>query len=80
MSKKNHSPGPIPPGNRSHSGANYDEPDQDESGKTDAPQSETGQEQDEKRRLGDFTGKGEHARQQPGPLNDGGQRHGEDAG
>jgi hypothetical protein len=29
------------------------------------------QEQDPKRRLGDFVGTGEHARQQPGPLNDG---------
>jgi len=29
------------------------------------------QEQDAKRRLGDFATAGEHARQQPGPLNDG---------
>jgi hypothetical protein len=29
------------------------------------------QEQDAERRLGDFTGSGEHSRQQPGPLNDG---------
>ena len=83
MSKKNHNPGPVPPGNQPHAGTNYEEPDQDESGKTDAPKSETGgrdQDQDPKRRLGDFTGKGEHSRQQPGPLNDGGTRHGEDAG
>ena len=80
MSKKNHSPGPVPPANRPQSGTNYEEPDQDESGKTAAPQDETGkdQHQDPKRRLGDFTGKGEHARQQPGPLNDGGSRHSEE--
>lgn len=80
MSKKNHSPGPVPDGNKPNAGTSFEEPGQDESGKTDAPQSETGQEQDPKRRLGDFTGKGEHARQQPRPLNDGGDRHGEDAG
>ena len=80
MSKKDYTPGPVPPGNRPQAGTSYEEPGQDESGKTDAPQSPTGQEQDEQRRLGDFTGKGEHARQQPGPLNDGGARHGEGAG
>jgi hypothetical protein len=72
MSKKNHSPGHVPPGNRPNAGTSFEEPDQDASGKTEATQGETGQEQDPKRRLGDFTGKGEHARQQPGPLNDGG--------
>jgi hypothetical protein len=80
MSKKNRNPGPVPPDNKSPAGTDYEEPDQDESGKTAAPQSETGQEQDPKRRLGDFTGKGERARQQPGPLNDGGQMHGENPG
>jgi hypothetical protein len=64
VSKKNHSPGPVPPGNRPQAGSEYEQPDQDESGKTEAPKSETGQEQDEKRRLGEFTGKGEPARQQ----------------
>ena len=78
MSKKSRSPGPVPPGNRPQTGTTYREPD-DEAGKSDK-HGETGQEQDEKRRLGNFTGKGEHARQQPGPLNDGGERHGEDAG
>ena len=77
MSKKNHSPGPVPPGNKPHSGPAYQQPDQD---KPDDAADKTGegfQEEDPKRRLGDFTGTGEHARQQPGPLNDGGQRHSE---
>jgi hypothetical protein len=78
MSKKSHSPGPVPRGNRPQSGTTYTEPDQDETNNSENNQ--TGQEQDVKRRLGNFTGKGEHARQQPGPLNDGGERHGEDAG
>jgi hypothetical protein len=66
MSKKNHSPGPVPPGNRSDAGVDHEEPDRDESGYTEAPQSPAGgdQEQDEKRRLGDFTGKGEPSRRQ----------------
>lgn len=64
MRKKNHSPGPVPPGNQPHSGAEYEQPEQDESRKTDAPEDQTGQEQYEKRRLGAFTGKGEPARQQ----------------
>jgi len=79
MKKKNHGPGPIPPGNQPHPGSNRDQTGQNESGKTAAPQSPTGQEEDPKRRLGDYTATAEHARQQPGPLNDGGRRHGEDA-
>ena len=77
MSKKNHSPGPVPAGNRPNAGPSFEEPDQDESGKTAEPQSPTGQEEDPKRRLGDFTRTGDHARQEPGPRNDGGTRHGE---
>jgi hypothetical protein len=64
VSKKNHNPGPVPPGNRPQVDSEHEQPDQDESGKTEGPKSETGQEQDEKRRLGEFTGKGEPARQQ----------------
>lgn len=76
MSKKNHSPGPVPPSNRPHSGPSYQSPDEAEPEQA----GDTGagfQEEDPKRRLGDFTGTGEHARQQPGPLNDGGKRHSE---
>lgn len=71
MSKKNHSPGPVPPGNQSHSGPSFS-PGKDESligdGEATDPKD---QEQDAQRRLGNFEGKGEHSRQQPGRLNDG---------
>lgn len=81
MSKKNHSPAPIPAGNRQHSGMAFEMADQDESGKTPGPQDPTGPAQEvKKRQQGDFTGTGEHSRQQPGPRNNGGRRHGEDAG
>lgn len=43
------------------------------------PPSAAFEEEDPKRRLGGYTGTAEHARQQPGPRNDGGRRHGEDA-
>ncbi|VTS00506.1 unnamed protein product [Gemmata massiliana] len=77
MSKKNHSPGPVPPGNEARAGPGFQAQDE----QADAAADGTGfQEQDPKRRLGDFTGAGEHSRQQPGPKNDGGQRHGEDVG
>jgi hypothetical protein len=78
MSKKNHSPSPIPSGNQSQAGSGFQQQGQDESGKTDALQSEVGlQEEDPKHRMGDFTGKADHARQQPGPKNDSGKKHGE---
>lgn len=64
MSKKNHIPAPVPPGNRSPAGGS-DQTDQDQPDNVD--RTGTGfQEEDPKRRLGDFTGTGEHARQQPG--------------
>ena len=65
MSKKNHSPGPVPPGNRSPMGTGHNDTDERQQA---GDQNGTGfQEEDPKRRLGDFTGTGEHARQQPGP-------------
>lgn len=67
--KKHHTP-PVPPGNQPQHGP----PDatgplagEGQQAGGGAP----GQEQDEKRRLGDFEGAGEHARQQPTPRNDG---------
>jgi hypothetical protein len=71
MSKKNHSPGPVPPGNQPKSGqALGDEaPEAPNTGEENA--SASFQEQDPKRRLGNFSGAGEHPRQQPGRLNDG---------
>jgi hypothetical protein len=75
MSKKNHTPGPVPAGNRPKAGPAFESPDQeqeqDESGKTAGPKDPTGQEQDPQRRLGNYTGAGEHSRQQPGAANDG---------
>lgn len=79
MSKKNHTPGPVPAGNRPHSGTAFTPQDEDAPGVVADP-GESFQEEDPKRRLGDYTATGEHARQQPGPKNDGGKRHGEDAG
>ena len=66
MNKKTHPPGPVPSGNRPHAGGGYEPPEQDDSGRNDAPQDETGpdQDQDEKRGLGQFTGTGEPPRQQ----------------
>ncbi|HEY1188142.1 MAG TPA: hypothetical protein VGE74_10820 [Gemmata sp.] len=78
MSKKNHSPGPVPPANRPHLGTSFQRGDQDE--QTDTDQGASFQEQDPERRLGDYMGTGEHSLQQPGPKNNGGSRHGEDAG
>lgn len=72
MSKNHHGgPGPVPPGNRPHAGPQHDaavEPEQ--------MHAETGgdQEQDQQRRIGDFTGKGEHSRVEPSQANDNGER------
>lgn len=77
MSKKHHAAAPVPPGNRPQSGPSHQSRNDEEL----PDQIGTGfNEEDPQRRLGDFTGAGEHARQQPGLLNDGGSRHSEDAG
>lgn len=71
MSKKNHSPGPVPPANQPHTGTAFTpggDQDQPAPGEATPPMD---QEQDEKRRLGGYGGKGEHPIQQPGKLNDG---------
>ncbi len=70
MSKKNHPPAPVPPGNRPHDGPAYTPKDDGATPPTDDGAAFS--EQDEKRRLGNFTTAGEHARVQPGPRNDGG--------
>ena len=65
MSKKNHIPGPVPPANRP-TGGPVSIPD-DQVADPNSPETGTGfDEQDPKRRLGDFTGAGEHSIQQPG--------------
>ncbi len=69
MSHKHHAPGPVPPGNRPATpfgGGPHSDP-------SEAPTDQDGtgfQEQDPKRRLGGFEGRGEHAIQQPGGKND----------
>lgn len=68
MSRKQHPPGPTPPGNQPSAGpkANGGQP-----LNPDVPGGANFQDQDPKRRLGDFTGAGEHSIQQPSDLNDG---------
>jgi len=61
--------GPVPPANQQHGGppaANEHAGEQAQA--HDGKQGD--QEQDPKRRLGDYTGKGEHSYQQPGGLHD----------
>lgn len=71
MSKKrNHSMAPVPPGNRPAGGPGG-RPRADDEAEADNPTPGTGfPEEDPKRRLGDHTGAGEHAIQQPGGKND----------
>src|SRR5437763_1465249 len=66
MSQK-HTPAPVPPANRPRSSPNATDATEPTIPVVEAPGL---QEQDPKRRIGDFVGTGEHARQQPGPLND----------
>ena len=67
MAHKKQHRGPVPPGNQSHSGPAHSAEEVQQQ-----PQAEgaPSQEQDAKRRLGDFTGTGEHSLQQPGGHND----------
>ena len=70
MSKKHHGgPAPVPPGNRPPGGTPGTDPDAATAGDTNSGASF--QDQDAKRRLGNYSGAGEHPRQQPGALNDG---------
>ena len=64
---KQHQPAPVPPGKRTQVGPGHND-------STEVPHSggEDGfQNQDPKRRIGDYETAGEHSRQQPTPLNDG---------
>jgi hypothetical protein len=74
MSKKHRGvPAPVPPENRPQTGP----PSPTGEDESQAPNADTDvggvgfQEQDPKRRLGDYGGAGEHPIQQPGRLNDG---------
>ncbi|QDU22122.1 hypothetical protein [Urbifossiella limnaea] len=69
MCKKHHGgPAPVPPGNQRQTGPGTDS----EFTPSEAPAGADFNEQDPKRRLGGYATAGEHSRQQPGALNDGG--------
>jgi hypothetical protein len=75
MSKKHRGgPRPVPPGNRPQSGPPNPAGEDEEQTPDTGTEGVGFQEQDPKRRLGDFGGAGEHPIQQPGPLNDGGKK------
>ena len=76
MSKKHHGgPGPVPPANRqSHFGGAAKRDEDEAEGDTTGRNEDGFQNQDPQRRLGDFTGAGEHSIQQPSDLNDGTKR------
>ena len=73
MSKKHHSgPAPVPPGNRPQSGPPSGAPgDADAAPPDDAHNGDEFNDQDGKRRLGDYRTAGEAPIQQPSALNDG---------
>lgn len=72
MSKKHHGgPAPVPPGNRPTSGPAHVSEDEHAAAESDTDTGASFQEQDPKRRLGGFSGAGEHPIQQPTRLNDG---------
>jgi hypothetical protein len=66
---KKHS-APVPPGNQAQSGPPDASDQAAQQGEQAAGEGASFQEQDPKRRLGDFTGAGEHSHQQPGGRND----------
>jgi hypothetical protein len=65
MSKKHHG-GPVPPGNRPKTGTPSKPGEDVEEPIRKGGEVPSQQEEDPKRRLGDFTGKGEHSIQEPG--------------
>jgi hypothetical protein len=67
MAHKKQGGAPVPPGNRSQAGVPGS---RGKSPPPEAPEVGSAQEQDPKRRLGDFEGKGEHSLQEPGGKND----------
>jgi len=68
MAHKKQRGGPVPPGNRSNFGPSGAKKPATEDEQTSAEKEP--QEQDPKRRIGDFSGTAEHPYQQPGGLND----------
>ncbi|HZU35636.1 MAG TPA: hypothetical protein VFA18_07005 [Gemmataceae bacterium] len=66
--KKKHGPAPVPHENQPKAGP----PTEAQMGHGRGPATGSPfQDQDAKRRIGDFEGAGEHSRQQPSPVNDG---------
>jgi len=61
---------PVPPGNQPQKGPPADSNDAQQAQDLGSDTSGGFQEQDAKRRLGNFEGAGEHSYQQPGGLND----------
>lgn len=71
MSKKHHGgPGPVPPANRPHSGTSYTPDEENENQGVEKDGEVPFQQEDPKRRMGDFTGTGEHSIQEPGGKKD----------
>jgi len=69
--KKSHFPAPIPPGNQPRGGPQTDDRrEEDQPAPPQTADEGSFEEQDPKRRQGDFTGAGEHPYVQPGGLND----------
>jgi len=68
--KKKRGNSPVPPGNRTKAGPKNSDQDTSIQAQGDAGGGASFQEQDPKRRLGNFSGAGEHPYQQPGGLND----------
>lgn len=72
MSTKHHGgPAPVPPGNRPQSGPAHQAEDEHAADQSDTDTGAPFQEQDPQRRLGGYSGTGEHPIQQPTQLNDG---------
>jgi hypothetical protein len=70
MARKNHKPGPVPPGNKPHVGPDFDPSQEPADAPADAPDGAPFTDQDPKRRLGGFETAGEHSIVQPGGKND----------
>ena len=71
MARKNHQPGPVPPGNQPHVGPDFDrKPEDDPDAPAEGSAGAAFSEQDPQRRLGNFETEGEHSFVQPGGKND----------
>jgi len=69
MAHKQKHTGPVPPGNQGHAGSSGDTDQVAEKAGQSPAEVTSAQEQDPKRRIGKFIGKGEHPLQEPGGRN-----------